>query len=295
MDAVNTYSTTGSNKTTSATISHTVSGNNRLLLVGVNMWPGGSGNYATSVTYGGVSLAKITDVSRSTSIRTELWKLVAPATGTANVVVNITGSPNQNTFLAVGTISFTGVDQSTPYRTPATTGTGNGTSASVTVSSATGEMVLSVAGAGTSSYNFTSITGGTERWNLSAATSTKAAAGTAPGDTSVTLSHGLSSANDWAIIGLAIKPASLTGATWAATKTQLSGLTKNTTKRLRFLVSNTGSGNSSGATYQLQAAQAATCSRVLMPPCRRTRAGPGRSPTRPIMPMVPPARTWRRA
>ena len=92
--AVSTYSTTGVNKVTSATISHTVSGNNRLLLVGVTLWPG-AGNYVTSVTWNGTSLTKITDVSNSTSIRTELWKLVAPATGTANVVVNVTGSPNQ--------------------------------------------------------------------------------------------------------------------------------------------------------------------------------------------------------
>jgi hypothetical protein len=234
-----------------------VSGTNRLLLVGVTLWPGGSGNYVTSVTWNGISLTKITDVSNSTSIRTELWKLVAPAAGTANVVVNVTGSPNQDTFLTAGVISFTGVDQSYSYGT-AVTATGNSGSASVTVGSAIGEMVLSVAGAGTNNKNFTTVsatTGATERWNLSASTYTKSQCGTAPGDSSVTLSHSLN-VDSWAIIGLAIKPAI---ATFALAEDSKIGIAKSTTKRLRFLVSNTGGLSSGAVQYQLKFQETATC------------------------------------
>ena len=255
VDAVSTYSTTGTNKVNPATVSHTVSGSNRLLLVGVTLWPSTMGDTVTSVTWNGTSLTKITHAQAGSSIRTELWKLLAPATGTYNIVVTYTRALN----CTVGAISFTGVNQSDPYRA-ASTGTGASTSASITVASATGEMVLSVAGAGTGNYNFTSFSGDTERWNLSSATYPKGAGGTTAGAVSVTATHGLANNNSWAIIGLPIKPASLSAATWAANEdTQLSGLTKNATKRLRFLVSNSG-GASSAATYKLQSAQAATCS-----------------------------------
>ena len=251
VDAVRTYSTTGTGKTSSATIAHPVSsGANRLLLVGATLWPN-SLYSVTSVTYNGVPLTKITAVTNSSTIQTELWQLVAPATGTANVVVTLSGS----TYLTVGVISFTGVDQSTPYGTPATS-KGTGTSANITVASASNEMVLSVAGAGIYGRNFTSITGGTQQWNLSAATSTKGAGGTATGAASVTISHGLSASNDWAIIGLAIKPAT---ATFALAEDNKIGIAKSTTKRLRFLVSNTDGISSGAVQYQLKFQETATC------------------------------------
>ena len=255
VDAISTYSTTGTNKVNPATVSHTVSGSNRLLLVGVTLWPSALGDSVTSVTWNGTGLSKITHAAAGTAIRTELWVMLAPATGTYNIVVNFT----RTVPCTVGVVSFTGVNQSDPYRA-ASTGTGTSTSASITVASATGELVLSVAGAGTANYNFTSFSGDTERWNLSSATYPKGAGGTTAGAASVTATHGIANNNSWAIIGLPIKPASLTAATWAANEdTQLSGLTKNATRRLRFLVSNSG-GASSAATYKLQSAQAATCS-----------------------------------
>ena len=134
----------GPPKVTSATIAHTVSGNNRLLLVGVTLWPGIPNRYVTSVTWNGTALTKITNISYSDTIRTELGQLVAPATGSYNVIVNVTGTaPNYDANMTVGVISFTGVDQSTPYRTPATTASGSSASAGVTVGSASGEMVSS--------------------------------------------------------------------------------------------------------------------------------------------------------
>ena len=256
MDAVSTYSTTGTTKVSPATVSHTVSGSNRLLLVGVTLWPSTLNDTVTSVTWNGTSLTKITHAQAGTSIRTELWKLLAPATGTYNIVVTFSRALN---LVPSAQFHLLGVNQSDPYRT-ASTGTGTSTSASTTVASATGEVVLSVAGAGTANYNFTSFSGDNERWNLSSATYPKGAGGTTAGAASVTATHGLANNNSWAIIGLPIKQASLTAATWAANEdTQLSGLTKNATKRLRFLVSNTGAASSTAA-YKLQSAQAATCS-----------------------------------
>ena len=253
VDAVRTYSTTGTVKTSSATIAHPVSsGANRLLLVGVTFWPGSS-QTVTSVTWNSTEgLTYIKDISYGTSIRTELWGCFPVATGTHNVVVNLSAP---TTYLTVGVISFTGVDQSTPYGTPVTA-TGSSMSASITVASASNEMVLSVAGAGTNNFNFTSITGGTQRWNLSAATSTKGASGTASGAASVTISHGLSNTNGWAIIGLAIKPAR---ATFALAEDSKIGIAKSTPMRLRFLVSNTDGISSGSVQYQLKFQETATC------------------------------------
>jgi hypothetical protein len=50
------------------------------------------------------------------------------------------------------------------------------------------------------------------------------------------------------------------GATWAAIEdTKLTGLAKNTTKRLRFLVDNSGTAASGAVSYELQVAETATC------------------------------------
>ena len=63
-----------------------------------------------------------------------------------------------------------------------------------------------------------------------------------PGASSVTISHGLSSADSWAIIGLAIRPGTVTAATFALAEDSKLGIAKSTPKRLRFLVSNLGHG-----------------------------------------------------
>jgi hypothetical protein len=258
---VSTFSTSGTNKITTQSVSHTVSGTNRLLLVGVTLWPGASGNYVQSITWNGTALSNITSAIYSTSVRSELWKLVAPETGTYNVVVTLTGSPNQNTYCTIGVVSFTGVNQADPHRT-AVTATGSSTSATLSsMTSASGEMVLSVAGAGvTIGANFNSFSGDTERWNLSTSTYTKGAGGTTAGATSVTVTHGLSASNGWAIIGLSIKPASLSAATFPRAEDSPLGVAKETPWRLRFLVSNGGGASSGSLQYQLQVAETATCS-----------------------------------
>lgn len=65
----------------------------------------------SGVTYGGVALTKLKD--QDDAIRNvEIWYLIAPATGSANVVVTLGGNPLRNAAVA---ISFSGVDQTTPF------------------------------------------------------------------------------------------------------------------------------------------------------------------------------------
>lgn len=117
-------------------------------MVGVSaQQPGASVN---SVTYNGASPPKLGNISSSNQSRIEIWYLKAPAVGTYNVVVNNSQSDNG----VVGIMSFSGVDQTTPFGTLATA-TGSGTSASVTVASASNELVYSVVAFNNASSNQT--------------------------------------------------------------------------------------------------------------------------------------------
>ncbi len=75
------------------------------------------------------------------------------------------------------------------------------------------------------------------------------------GTSSVTLD----ALDDWMAHQFALKPAA-GGASWAANQdTKLTGLAKNTVKRIRFEVSNEGTAGSGAVTYQLQVAETDTC------------------------------------
>ncbi|HEV2192917.1 MAG TPA: LamG-like jellyroll fold domain-containing protein [Nitrosopumilaceae archaeon] len=86
------------------------SDSNRYLLVGVET----DGVTVTSVTYGGVNLGLI--VAKLNSVDTEFWGLAAPASGSGNIVVNLSGSGN----VIVGAYNIIGVDQTTPIVATAT-------------------------------------------------------------------------------------------------------------------------------------------------------------------------------
>ena len=116
VDAVTPGSTTG----TTMTISHTTSGADRLMVVGVSIRPR-FGETVSSVTYNGVPFpAAILTETRGQTARVELWRLLAPDTGTHDVV--ITFSADLNKGAVAGVITFTGVDQTTPQDSRASGG-----------------------------------------------------------------------------------------------------------------------------------------------------------------------------
>ena len=69
------------------------------------------------MTYNGASLSSVGSYTHNNA-RVEIWSLVAPDTGTHDVVVNLSGSNHGG--VTVGSMTFTGVDQSTPLGTLAT-------------------------------------------------------------------------------------------------------------------------------------------------------------------------------
>lgn len=93
---------------TSFTRSHTCSGDNRILLVGV--WQGSNSDLVTGVTYAGVAMTRV-DVQALASGgngHTYLYYLIAPATGANNIVVSLSSSINGS----IQAVSYTGAAQS---------------------------------------------------------------------------------------------------------------------------------------------------------------------------------------
>lgn len=123
---------------TSVTCSFTTSGANRLLVVQIAMDPGTDPSTATC-TYNSVSMSTTFNDYSNTNRPVAVRHLVAPATGANNIVCSEGG----NRAWAVNAASFTGVNQTTPMGSQSVQdGSGGGTSGSVSISSATGDMVL---------------------------------------------------------------------------------------------------------------------------------------------------------
>ncbi|KKL62337.1 hypothetical protein LCGC14_2186190, partial [marine sediment metagenome] len=94
-----------------AIVSHAVAlGPYRLLAVAVMIRADESVN---SVTYAdqSLSLAKAHDGGGADQQKVEIWYLVNPPVGTANVIVHLADSANPS---AIAAVNFTGVDQSSP-------------------------------------------------------------------------------------------------------------------------------------------------------------------------------------
>jgi len=103
---------------------------NGLLVVAAGMWlNGGTPPNTPSVKFGTQSMTLVTGTNTpSNGMRVDIWKLVAPTAGTANVTLTISSNMN---MMGVGIISFSGADQTTPIDV---SGIATGTAGSVTKS-----------------------------------------------------------------------------------------------------------------------------------------------------------------
>ena len=201
-----TVDTTSSGQTTTAsvTISHTASGSNRLMLVGVSMTKetGGVPSVST-ITYNGAPLTLVGSQATSDNKgRIEIWRLIAPATGTHDVVGTLSGAPDGAT---VGVITFTGVNQSTPLGSFASA-VGDSAAASVTVTSGANELVFdTLVVEGSANKDLVPGGGQTERWDLFQAPAANGGASTEVGAASIGMSWSFPT-DKWAIGAVSIKP-----------------------------------------------------------------------------------------
>jgi len=212
---------TGSTSGTTITISHATSGSDRLMLVGVSL---NNGNYetVTGVTYNDVHLTYVGEAHEDDDGRIEIWKLVAPNTGTANVVVTFSADLIYQGIAGVTT--FTGVDQTAPHG-PFAPANDTSSTAKVNLNSATDELVFGVVAAETPS-GLTVGPNQTGRWNIVAGSGrTEGAGSTEPGAAIVEMSWTLGSSDHWAIGAVSIKPSGTSSSVTATITSPTSGST----------------------------------------------------------------------
>jgi Right handed beta helix region len=188
----------------SVNMNHTVgSGSNRFLIVSVAIER--DTDRVTAMTYAGQALTFVgTSVDPTTTARVEVWRLIAPATGTNTVSVTF----NSLSSVVVAAISFSNVNQTTPIAA-SQFATGNATlTASASVASATDQVVLATIAADDAANTVTPGSGQTSRWNVMNAADVIGAGSTKPGSaTSTTMSYTLGDNKGWAMGLLAIQPA----------------------------------------------------------------------------------------
>jgi hypothetical protein len=149
--------TTAGASATSASWSHTATGTNRYVLAMVSFadTSGSTPDPTVSATYGGTAMSNVGSVSVETGTVGSIlvfFGLVNPATGAQTIAL----TSSKADFIVGGSVSFTGVDQTSPVGTPVSANpTAVGTS-----------LTASITGASTSQIawffaNGTSMTGGT--------------------------------------------------------------------------------------------------------------------------------------
>jgi PEP-CTERM motif len=159
--------------------SHTVgAGTNRLLVVGTGTEDNPitmSNSVVTGVTYGGAALTRVTgaqrismDTTAGTENYTDLWFMLNPPTGTANVIVNTAGTLDD---LMGGAVSFANVRQQPREAVggmSVTTTTFSTLSATITTQTPNA-LVVDIGLHSTSNGTMTPGAGQTEAWDQSTA------------------------------------------------------------------------------------------------------------------------------
>jgi hypothetical protein len=101
-----------------------------------------------NLTFNGSLISRVTTVvgvpGCSIGTDTELWSLLAPATGSGSIVITLDASP---TTLDSGAVVVSGVDPASPISVT-TTADGVGMSGSASITSAPGDLVVSFVGQG---------------------------------------------------------------------------------------------------------------------------------------------------
>jgi hypothetical protein len=196
----------GSSRNGDVEFSHTSgTGLNRLLLVGISHINLLGTPSISSVTYGDSSLTLVSSGGGSGYPRVAIYGLINPAPGPLDVNVDFSGI---HSGAVVAASTFTCVDQTTPWGT-ASSNTGAGDSPSVSVSSAVGDLVFDTL----ASTRDITATGPdqTELWNTERNTVKGAGSYELATGATTTMSWTVpdSFLRSWAIIGVAIKPATL--------------------------------------------------------------------------------------
>ncbi len=127
---------------TSITWSHTVSGSDRVIFVGV----ANQTAQPTGVTFNGDALTSVFTAAQADTYYVSGWVLIAPDTGAHDIVVSYAGTTSGINGYG---ISFTGAHQTTAVGTPATSN-GWGSTSTIDVTAETGDIVVDIMNCGSS-------------------------------------------------------------------------------------------------------------------------------------------------
>ncbi len=135
----------GVTSNTSLSWTHTISGTNTALLVGVEVDAFSDGGITTTATFNGVAMTSLGRVEAAGSSHgyLQVFGLAGVATGAGTVAVTASGGTPDD--MAGASLSFDNVNQTTPF---GTAGTGNGTStapSAATASSTLGNLIAGFA------------------------------------------------------------------------------------------------------------------------------------------------------
>lgn len=184
---------------TSLSWSHTCTGDNRILIVGLSFFLTVTD---VAVTYNGVAMTLVDNAVGGNGGKPWMFRLVAPATGSNTIAASWTTSSS----CAGGGMSFTGVSQSAPLGTAAKN-TGASTTPTVDVTSASGELVVDVVSNANAGGAPSVGADQTERYNqLGSGTNNVYGAGShEAGAATTTMSWTIVSTN-WGIVAVPLKP-----------------------------------------------------------------------------------------
>jgi hypothetical protein len=160
----------------------------------------------SGVTYDSNAMTMLAQANNAGVAVSQIWYLLAPASGTKTIAITTAGTARK---ISAGSRTYSGVHQTTSWGT-AVTATGASTTPSVTISSASGELVIDHAmGAGTDT--FTVGSGQTERYNVVTGgggppnQNARSAGSEEAGAASVTMDWTIGASISWATVGAPLK------------------------------------------------------------------------------------------
>ncbi len=211
VDSASSGSATLSNTTNTLTFAHTTAGTNRLLIVGVSInITNASTASVTGITYGGTALTIIgAHNDAGGTRRVEMWSLLAPTTGSANVVVTVNIPTAVNEGVVAGATTFTGVDQTVPLGLFVSADGAGGANSQLDVPSVINGMILdTLATDGTQTVTVSGPQ--VSRWNVQRGNNTnpgvRGVGSSRTGAPAVPISETFSGTSNWALGAVSINP-----------------------------------------------------------------------------------------
>lgn len=190
---------------------HTCGGNKKLLVVQISFDRGaGSTVKVNDVSYNGVAMTALEQDLGGQDGRLSVWYLVNPASGNNTVLVNWDGGTGTVTDCRTASRDFTGVHQTTPLGTKAST-TGGDASPTATITDAVANGLtidfLNVHGGAVSQRTFSVNCSQTQQYNVTAPTGGNGhGGGYKSGAGSVTMCWAINTGAEWRLVVVAVKP-----------------------------------------------------------------------------------------